>query len=81
MWVNQSFLLVDDIEAAEDGGLRLLFQCLRKQGLLVFLVTPDCHVSIHCQDMDLVADIIQSLASYLNLEDLKVRQMLNCQLL
>ncbi|KAA0199277.1 hypothetical protein HAZT_HAZT008930 [Hyalella azteca] len=72
MWLNQSFLLLEDLKAAEDGSVSLKFQCLRKGGALLMEITPTCHVSLFCDDMDLVADIIQSLAAYLNLEDLEV---------
>lgn len=74
MWINQSFLLVDDVKADDDSssGLRIKFQCLRNKGALVLQVTADCKFSLHCDNMDLAADVVQSLANYLNLEDLEV---------
>ncbi|KAF2366333.1 Ciliary BBSome complex subunit 2 C-terminal domain [Trinorchestia longiramus] len=72
MWLNQSFLLLEDLKLGDDGGVSLKFICLRKGEPLHIEVTPTSRVSLHCDSMDLVADIIQSLASYLNLEDLEV---------
>lgn len=73
MWMNQSFLLLEDVKERDDGSLRVRFECLRQTGDLVVDCSPDCHVTITSDNMDLVADLVQSLAQYLNIDDLEVR--------
>ncbi|CAG5131089.1 unnamed protein product, partial [Candidula unifasciata] len=55
MWVNQNFLLQDDI--VSDGDLKVTFMSLRTQKTLRLR-------------MSLAGDIIQSLAQFLNIDDL-----------
>ncbi|CAL4122242.1 unnamed protein product, partial [Meganyctiphanes norvegica] len=72
MWVNASFLLLEDIVATEDGRLEVSFLSLRTTMPLVIYATSQCEVTIRTDDMDLAGDLMQALANYLNLEDLQV---------
>lgn len=69
MWINQSFLLNEDLTG--DGDIDLSFMSLRQgSGPLVFKMTQLGQLTIHTDDMDLAGDITQALAAFLNLEDL-----------
>ena len=53
-----------------------LLLAARSTGILSLVATPECRVTVRCDNMDLVADVVQNLALYLNLEDLEVSQPL-----
>ncbi|BFZ04172.1 hypothetical protein BsWGS_07211 [Bradybaena similaris] len=68
MWINQNFLLQDDV--VSEGDLKVTFTCLRSQGTLRLRMSVQGQVAIHTDDMELAGDIIQSLAQFLNIDDL-----------
>ncbi|KAK7500508.1 hypothetical protein BaRGS_00008415 [Batillaria attramentaria] len=68
MWINQSFLLNEDITGELDVDVSFL--SLRGSGPLVIRMTQTGQLTIMTDDMDLAGDIIQALAEFLNLEDL-----------
>nr|XP_047128260.1 Bardet-Biedl syndrome 2 protein isoform X2 [Hydra vulgaris] len=70
LWANQSFLLVSDV-AAVNGELDLKFFAVRTQKPLHLHFSATGEVTIHSNDMDLVGNIIQSLASFLAIQDLQ----------
>lgn len=72
MWINASFLLLEDLQANSSGGLEVSFLSLRSSLPLIIEVSPMCDIVIRTDDMDLAGDIIQAIANYLNLEDLQV---------
>ncbi|RXG61419.1 Bardet-Biedl syndrome 2 protein-like [Armadillidium vulgare] len=72
MWINASFLLLEDVSTGEDGGIDKAFLSLRTSMPIVIRASPQGHVAIHSHDMDLAADIVQAMATYLNIEDLQV---------
>ncbi|KAK3896155.1 hypothetical protein Pcinc_000175 [Petrolisthes cinctipes] len=72
MWVNSSFLLLEDLQADEEGGMEVSFLSLRSNLPLIIKANPQCHMSIYTDDMELAGDLIQALANYLNLDDLQV---------
>ena len=72
MWINQNFLVGEELEAATNelsgGSLELQFASLRKKGEeLYFNMSSDGNISLKCNNMDLCGDIIQALAEYLGL--------------
>lgn len=72
MWLNSSFLLLEDLQADDEGGLEVSFLSLRSSLPLIIKSDPQCHMSIYTDDMELAGDLIQALANYLNLDDLQV---------
>ena len=82
MWINQNFLLGEELEpsvvsspGATGGGqasLHLIFNCLRvKNQYFFFEMNPDGKITIRCDNMDFCGDVVQALAEYLGLDDLK----------
>ncbi|XP_076033729.1 BBSome complex member BBS2-like [Oratosquilla oratoria] len=72
MWVNASFLLLEDIQVPDGGELDISFISLRTSMPLKIIATAECQITIHTDDMDVAGDIIQAMANYLNLTDLHV---------
>lgn len=70
MWLNQNFLLPDEIES-RDGDLDIMFLSLRTGNPLAIKMDQSGNVSIKTDDMDLAGDIIQALATFLGIEDLQ----------
>ncbi|XP_041369340.1 Bardet-Biedl syndrome 2 protein homolog [Gigantopelta aegis] len=68
MWINQSFLMMEDLVC--EGELNIAFMSLRGSGPLIIQMNLSGQITIRTDDMDLAGDIIQSLASFLNLDDL-----------
>ena len=68
MWINQNFLLTEEIEART--SLDLAFLALRDNNLLVLEMDGSGSITIKTDNMDLAGDIIQSLGTYLGMEDL-----------
>lgn len=73
MWINSSFLLLEDLQADDDGGLDVSFLSLRSSMPLIIQATPQCEITVRTDDMDLAGDIVQALCNYLNLDDLQVK--------
>ena len=73
MWINQNFLIGEELEPSELGGsLELIFASLRNKGQeLHFNMTSAGNIVLRCDNMDLCGDIVQALAEYLGLDDLK----------
>ncbi|XP_061863097.1 Bardet-Biedl syndrome 2 protein isoform X2 [Colius striatus] len=71
MWLNQSFLLPEDAEF-QSAPFQVCFTSLRNAGQLCIRIKPAGEISINTDDIDLAGDIIQSLASFLAIEDLQV---------
>ena len=68
MWLNQNFLLTEEIEAKT--SLDLDFLVLRDNGLLNLVMDGSGSITVKTDDMDLAGDIVQSLGTYLGMEDL-----------
>ncbi|XP_071104819.1 BBSome complex member BBS2-like [Haliotis cracherodii] len=68
MWINQNFLLHEDLTCEDD--LEVAFMCLRGGGPLFIRMNQTGQIVIKTDNMDLAGDIIQALAVFLNLEDL-----------
>ncbi|NXU54082.1 BBS2 protein, partial [Turnix velox] len=71
MWLNQSFLLPEDVEF-QSGPFQVCFTSLRNAGQLCIKIKPGGEISINTDDIDLAGDIIQSMASFLAIEYLQV---------
>jgi Bardet-Biedl syndrome 2 protein len=70
LWLNQNFLVGDELEAG-DGCIDVSFASLRhRQEELYIRVNAEGQVQLQCDNMDLCGDIIQNLAEYLALDDL-----------
>ncbi|CAD0203311.1 unnamed protein product [Chrysodeixis includens] len=74
IWVNQNFLLEEelDIETEETKELHISLLCLRDQSYLYMDFGADGQVRFSTHDIRLAGDLIQSLAVYLNLSELQV---------
>lgn len=70
MWVNQNFLLQEDVQCDPNGNVNFAFLSLRGSGPFHFKMDPTGTVILKTDDMDLAGDIVQALAMFLNLEDL-----------
>uniref|UniRef100_A0A8C2SVT2 Bardet-Biedl syndrome 2 protein homolog n=1 Tax=Coturnix japonica TaxID=93934 RepID=A0A8C2SVT2_COTJA len=71
VWLNQSFLLPEDAEF-QSAPFQVCFTSLRNAGQLLIKIKHGGEISICTDDIDLAGDIIQSMASFLAIEDLQV---------
>ncbi|XP_061578712.1 Bardet-Biedl syndrome 2 protein homolog [Cololabis saira] len=65
MWLNQNFLLPDGVQTPN-----ITFNSLRGRGLLSFNMASNGQITLRTDDIDLAGDVVQSLASFLAIEDL-----------
>uniref|UniRef100_A0A3P9KX41 Bardet-Biedl syndrome 2 protein homolog n=1 Tax=Oryzias latipes TaxID=8090 RepID=A0A3P9KX41_ORYLA len=65
MWLNQNFLLPEGVETPN-----VTFASLRGRGLLSFNMASNGQITLRTDDVDLAGDVVQSLASFLAMEDL-----------
>ncbi|KAG1682561.1 Bardet-Biedl syndrome 2 [Nymphon striatum] len=70
MWINHSFLLMEDIEAS--NNINVTFLCIRTSSPLIIIMESSGDMMIRVDDIDVAGDLIQSLAQFLNIEDLQV---------
>lgn len=75
MWINQNFLLNHEIEFESGPNLKLHLKCLREQSNCNLFMQFDNNgrVTFYTDNMLLAADLVQSLAIFLNLDNLEVR--------
>ena len=71
MWLNQSFLLIEEL--AVPGDLNVTLTSLRTGRPLQLQMRQSGQVTVRTDDMELAGDIIQTLAAFLKVEDLQVR--------
>ncbi|XP_043981718.1 Bardet-Biedl syndrome 2 protein homolog [Gambusia affinis] len=67
MWLNQNFLLPEVVESPN-----VTFNSLRGGGLMSFHMASNGQITLTTDDIDLAGDLVQSLASFLAMEDLSV---------
>lgn len=72
IWINQNFLLPDDIEFEKGQALKLNLRCLRDGSNVYLNFHASGLVQIFTNHMLLAADLVQSLGNYLKLETLEV---------
>ena len=70
MWINQNFLLLTDYEVV--GDLNTTFLSLRDNIEVTLRLESNGQMSIITHNMALAGDVIQSLATFLNLQELQV---------
>ncbi|XP_033647290.1 Bardet-Biedl syndrome 2 protein homolog [Asterias rubens] len=70
MWVNQNFLLNEDITCK--GELNIGFISLRGSGPVFINMQTSGQICIKTDDMDLAGDLIQAISNFLGIEDLQV---------
>ena len=68
MWLNQNFLLTEELESRT--SLELEFLSLRDNSPLQLNMDQDGTITIRTDDMELAGDLVQSLGTYLGMEDL-----------
>ncbi|XP_031420755.1 Bardet-Biedl syndrome 2 protein homolog isoform X2 [Clupea harengus] len=66
MWLNQNFLLPEGIESPD-----VTLTCLRGGGLLSISMESNGEITLNTDDIDLAGDLVQSLTSFLAIEDLQ----------
>jgi Bardet-Biedl syndrome 2 protein len=70
MWINQNFLLLTDYEVV--GDLNTTFLSLRDNTEVTLRLESNGQMSVITRNMALAGDIVQSLATFLNLQELEV---------
>jgi Bardet-Biedl syndrome 2 protein len=70
MWINQNFLLLTDYEVVED--LNTTFLSLRDNTEVTLKLESNGQMSVITRNMALAGDIVQSLATFLNLQEIQV---------
>lgn len=70
MWINQNFLLLTDYEVV--GDLNTTFLSLRDNVEVTVRLESNGQMSVITHNMALAGDIVQSLATFLNLQELQV---------
>ena len=68
MWLNQNFLLTEELESRT--SLELEFLSLRDNSALQVNMDQNGVITIRTDDMELGGEIVQSLGTYLGMEDL-----------
>ncbi|XP_069496392.1 BBSome complex member BBS2 [Ambystoma mexicanum] len=71
MWLNQNFLLPEDTEI-QSVPFQISFTSLRGAGPLCIKMKTSGEISVNTDDIDLAGDLIQSLSSFLAIEELQV---------
>ncbi|XP_053478959.1 Bardet-Biedl syndrome 2 protein homolog [Ictalurus furcatus] len=66
MWLNQNFLLPEGINSPN-----MTFTALRGEGLLSISMRSSGEITLNTDDIDLAGDLVQSLATFLAIEDLQ----------
>lgn len=66
MWLNQNFLLPEGIDTPD-----VTFSALRGGGLLRISLQTSGEITLRTDDIDLAGDLVQSLASFLAIQDLQ----------
>ncbi|CAH1100216.1 unnamed protein product [Psylliodes chrysocephalus] len=71
LWINQFFLLTEDVEFDTGTNLSLSFKCLRDNTDLNMVFDMNGKTSIYTSNISLAADLVQSIAAYLNINSLE----------
>lgn len=72
MWINQNFLFPNEVEFESGPNFTLNLKCLRDNSNLVMVFEISGRVIFRTSNMTLAADLVQSMASYLNIDQLEV---------
>ncbi|CAH0550808.1 unnamed protein product [Brassicogethes aeneus] len=71
MWINQNFLFSSDVEFESGPNLILNLRNLRNNQEIVLIFEISGKVTLHAENLGLAADLVQSLGSFLNLDNLE----------
>ncbi|XP_060518353.1 Bardet-Biedl syndrome 2 protein homolog isoform X2 [Cylas formicarius] len=71
IWINQNFLLATDIEFESGPNLTVNLKCLRDDSDLKLVFETTGKITFYTENMFLAADLVQSLATFLNLDRLE----------
>ncbi|KAJ3649377.1 hypothetical protein Zmor_021125 [Zophobas morio] len=71
MWINQNFLLANDIEAENGPTLKVHLKCLRDKSELTMSFDVSGKTVFYTEKMSLAADLVQSVATFLKIENLQ----------
>lgn len=72
MWINQNFLMPEDLEVTNEPELRFNLKCLRDNSNLAMVFEISGKAYIYTENLSLASDLVQSLAKSLNLDCLEV---------
>lgn len=72
MWLNQNFLLENDIEPTSDPEFKVNLNSLRDKETIVLTIDISGKTTIFTKNMLLASDLVRSLANFLNLDHLQV---------
>lgn len=72
MWVNQNFLLENDIDPPVETTLNFHANCLRDGTSLGISMDLSGKITVYTKNMLLASDIVRSLANFFNLDHLQV---------
>ena len=72
MWINQNFLFESELEFSNELNFKVIFKCLRDNTDLWMNFEMTGKVIFYTDNLSLAADLVQSLASFLNLDTLEV---------
>lgn len=76
IWINQNFLLPNDVDYETGPDLRLNLKSLRDASTLQMLFEVSGRTVFYTSNMLLASNLIQSLANFLNLESLEVKNLI-----
>lgn len=71
LWINQNFLLENDIEPNSESSFKIHLNCLRDASSLGISVESHGKVAIYTKNLLLASELVRSLANFLNLENLE----------
>lgn len=72
MWINQNFLLDNDIEPTGDPEFKVHLNSLRDGSSVALTVDISGKTHIYTNNMLLASDLVRSLSNFLNLDHLQV---------
>lgn len=72
MWINQNFLFSSDLEFESGPSLVINLKNLRNDQEIVLVFEISGKVVFYADNMTLASDLVQSLAAFLNLDNLEV---------
>lgn len=74
MWINQNFLLPDEMELTNEKELRVHMKNLRDNNDLLMVFENNGKVIFKTDNLFLASDLVQALSSFLNLDSLQVKK-------
>lgn len=72
IWINQNFLFATDVVYEGGPKLTLSLKCLRDDSNLVMVFETTGKISFNTLNMQLAADLVNSLTTFLNIDHLEV---------